>query len=156
MADRWRDDSEFRTYLTLTLLPAYNPRAERIETVAARMGWTPVRLYKLLEGDINLIPEDIIALSIATGKPEIIEWLINKIPGLSLKRCDRIVINGSVDDELSGIHKTIGSMYEVLDDAMEDGRVDNREKNRLFEVTRRIREYCDSFDEEIKHMENGS
>jgi hypothetical protein len=115
------------------------------------MGWSAVRLYKVLEGELSIKVEDFPRLYRACGRPvEALKYLVHRWePGMYLALRESGAINGRFDDELAELHITQGQFYELMTRCLSDGELDADEKQQLRALTARLRPIIDRLDAEI-------
>jgi len=152
MSNRWAEDSQYRYFLHNQILPSYNPASSRLEVIAQRTGIHPFTLRKMLEGKVSVIPDDLPRLYNASGDIALISWIVNKCNNLSLIKSKTVKLTGDFDDDLEGLLGTISDMFAERRTALQDGVLDDDEKNRLLKFVRSIRVVADTIEGEIKNM----
>jgi len=121
--------------------------------IAEDMGWTVVRLYKVLEGELSIKVVDFPRLYRACGRPlAALEYMVRRCePRLYLHPRETGELNGRIDDELAALHITEGKFYELLTRAKADGLLDPEEKSALRTVIGALRPVIDQIDAELEY-----
>ena len=150
MSDRMKNDSEYLIVLYNRIYKSMNPESLGVEKIAHLMGRSAVWLYKLIAGEIGFIPEDIPALYNATKDKKLLDWLIDKCDGVSLRYSNPGAVNGDFDDDLEQAVDQVGDLFKARRSALVDGKIDGIEREQLLDKARSLRDVADTIEAEIK------
>jgi len=146
MSDRWRDESDYRILLQSAI-------SGKAEYLASKTGRSVSYWYKIAEGQIALIPDDIPVLVNALEDTRLISWLLDRCKGLSLTTTGAKRLNGSICDEIEDLTVALGNLVERKRAAYADGRVDTVEKQKLLDAANELYAIAAQLLEETKHID---
>jgi DNA-binding transcriptional regulator YdaS (Cro superfamily) len=144
-------ESEFREFLQGQMLfePSERKSDGFVKAVAAAMGISQWNLYDILKGRVDLSPDRLPVLCNAIRKvaPEsdiprrLLAWMVSRCEGFVLQE-EVEAPTGSIEEEVDDI--TIASMDLIREkiEAMRDGNMDAREREKLYRYCMRIQREC--------------
>lgn len=148
MSDRWKDDSDYRPFLVDEI------HGPEYDNLAGQMGKTGIWLRKVVTGEINLIPDDIVLLSNITHDPKWIGWLIRRIPFLSLRATDPGAVNGDFGDDIERALDRVNSLFRERRISLLDNRLTSAEQDKMKRLTEKLRQCADAIDAELDAFAN--
>lgn len=144
-------ESEFREFLQGQMLfePSERKSDGFVKAVAAAIGISQWNLYDILKGRVDLgfdrLPSLVNAIRRAAPESDIparlLTWLVSRCEGFVLQEVGELP-SGSVEEEVDDI--TLASMELIREkiEAMRDGNMDAREREKLYRYCMRIQREC--------------
>ena len=145
MSDRWRDDSEYRVFL----MRERELFGKNLKEVAEAMGKSERWLYSVIDGTVNLIPDDIVLFANITGERRFVEWFTQRVKGLTLRDAAPGELDGDVYDNLEGALDRVNALFGEYRKARKDGKVDELEMIRLLDIIQQLRDEADTIEAEL-------
>lgn len=153
MSNNWKE-SAFRERLKVYIeYSGTFTEAQAVERIAKAWMVKPATVYSTLSGQTFLTVERLIQLCNALEDYAPITWIVNQCDGCHMSHADgAVVLNGDIDDELEGALSVISQAFQARRDALADGDMDVEEADGLHEYARKMRDYADAIDEELRTM----
>ena len=151
MSDRWRDDSEYRVFL----MRERELFGKNLKEVAEAMGKSERWLYSVIDGTVNLIPDDIVLFANITGERRFVEWFTQRVKGLTLRDAAPGELDGDVYDNLEGALDRVNALFGEYRKARKDGKVGELEMIRLLDIVQQLRDEADTIEAELTHSHGG-